>query len=687
MTSPSAARVTFTDPATGERVVLVVPLPAVIGSAPGATISLPSSHVAASHARVSMETIGIVVESLGGPVFVDRQPTKRAYVPYGASVAVGPFHLTLSPAHPGEVPAPPPPSALGIPDAGVPTARPADAGPGAYRPPPTAVFALPVAPEPSAPAGTPGQAPPTGAPPPTEHNPLFQGPAAAAPARAWPPEAFASRVVSVAALAQTGLPASNVDYLTLGGGLGSFLFTATMLSAGAREAQIAALGTEPQPHARYRRLCTNSQIADGDRLRSNSDSTADNIWGFPGYGARELVREALRFHPLSAAKIGLQLLGEPTLTETYTPIARDVYESVDKECERIGWSRIVRYGRVRAVRMTDDGRYVVAYSSTPTGGHALYFARHLHLALGYPALQFLPDLRRYREETGDFRAVVNAYEQHEHVYEQLRAAGGLVLLRGRGIVSSRLLERIVEERRRNPNIRVVHLLRTPIPEGHRYGSARRKAENHFELQPFNWPKACFGGDLRMILADATPEQRKKLFADWGGTTTTPRRDWRDNVRDGLARGWYSQVFGEVEQVSRLPDGRVETRVQRSGGQADSITADFIVDATGLDAKVKESPLFADLVDTYGVPLNVAGRIDVTRDFEVLALRSGQGRCFAAGSATMGSAYAPVDSFLGLTYAARRAVDALAESRAPGVSRMGPLRSLAQWTRWMVGARP
>src|SRR5205823_13905332 len=130
-----------------------------------------------------------------------------------------------------------------------------------------------------------------------------------------------------------------------------------------------------------------------------------------------------------------------------------------------------------AIRKTDDGRYVIAYS-TRTGdqsadepAHALAIARYVHLATGYPAIQFLKDLQQYRAETGDFSSVVNAYEDHDHIYEHLRRYGGLVMVRGRGIVASRILQRIHEERVNNPNIRIIHLLRSPIAQGRVYGKS------------------------------------------------------------------------------------------------------------------------------------------------------------------------------------------------------------------------
>ncbi len=48
----------------------------------------------------------------------------------------------------------------------------------------------------------------------------------------------------------------------------------------------------------------------------------------------------------------------------------------------------------------------------------------MHVAVGYPGLKFLPDLQRYRETYRDYRQVVNAYEPHEHIYEQLHCGAG-----------------------------------------------------------------------------------------------------------------------------------------------------------------------------------------------------------------------------------------------------------------------
>jgi pSer/pThr/pTyr-binding forkhead associated (FHA) protein len=511
----------------------------------------------------------------------------------------------------------------------------------------------------------------------------------------WPPRCFEKPVVSIYEIQQLNLPVSYTEYATIGGGLGSFAWADALRVSGVNSADIAALGMDPRPYGHYGNLAHNSQIPDWERLRSNSESTPDNLWGWPGYALREMWGEFKRGHLGAAIKLWWQIFGEPTLTDTYTPRISDVFRSIDREAARIGWGQIFRYARVRAIRMTDDGRYVVAYSTRQPGQnngpavHSLHLAHYLHLAVGYPALQFLPDLQRYREETGDFKSVVNAYENHDHIYEHLRQHGGLVMLRGRGVVASRILQRIAEERRHNPNIGIIHLLRKPVAEGHRFGSAKRKVVNQFEFQPFNWPRGTWTGGYRKLLEKASPEERKKLLEQWGGTTTAHRKDWVEITRRGLREGWYQIVFGEVEKVERLPQGGLQTRITAKGeikGQL-AYAADFIIDATGLEAKANSNPLLADLIRTFSLNLNLLGRVQVENDFEVTGMANGTGRMYAAGSKTLGGPVAAADSFLGVQYAGLRSVQALQQYGAPGVKKLGIGRSISQWLKWARKVQP
>jgi pSer/pThr/pTyr-binding forkhead associated (FHA) protein len=513
----------------------------------------------------------------------------------------------------------------------------------------------------------------------------------------FPPIAFLqASVVTMRSLQSARMPVEEIDLAAIGGGLGSFIWVDLLRICGVKTDRIAVLGMEEQPYARYLRLCLNSQIPLHERLRSNSDSCPDNIWGWPPYAVREAWHELLKGRLGVSLKLMWQVFAEPTFAETYTPRAGNVFDSIDREVARIGWNQMFRYGRVRGIRKTDDGRYAIAYSRSNAEhrDHAFLIAKYVHLATGYPAIQFLPDLQAYREKTQDFKSVVNAYESHDDVYKKLEARGGSVLLRGRGIVASRVVQRIYEARKCNRDIQVLHLMRSPKPLGNKFDRAVRSVENHYEFQPFNWPKACWGGELRAVLENARPEFRPQLLTDWGGTTTASRSDWQRIVKEGLSQGWYQITFGEVDRVERDSQNRTVTYIREKDlkGQI-QLEADFIIDATGLDAKVKTSPLLDDLVVQYNLPLNGLGRLSVKNDFELSemenlpeAAREG-GRIYAAGAITLGGPYAPVDSFLGLQYAALRSIQSLAKAKAAGVRKLSVGRSLVQWLKWILNKSP
>ena len=503
----------------------------------------------------------------------------------------------------------------------------------------------------------------------------------------FPPTIFQQQLVPVQALHATGFPVDECDYLAVGAGLGSFTWVDLLRISGVRADKIVALGLEAEPYARYKRLCQNSQIPLHERLRSNSDSCPDNIWGWPSYALREAWHDLLKGKFSDGLQCLWQVFAEPTFAETYTPRSGNVFDSIDREAKRIGWDKIYRYGRVRAIRKTDDGRYCLAYSREGKGNYAFFITKYLHLATGYPAIQFLPDLQAYREKYQDFKSVVNAYENHDHVYQQLERQGGTVLIRGRGIVASRVVQRIFEARQRNREITVLHLMRSPKPEGNKFDKAQRTVKNHYELQPFNWPKACWGGDLREMLEKGNVEERQNMLKVWGGTTTADRLDWQRITERGLKEAWYQICFGSVKEVERDAQNRTVTHIQEINGGQMTLAADFIVDATGLDAKAQASPLLDDLVKYYDLPLNNFGRLSVTNNFELTQMRNGKGQLYTAGAIVFGNFYAAVDSFLGLQYAALCSVDSLAVAKAPGLQRLNVWNSSKQWFKWVFNQSP
>ena len=505
------------------------------------------------------------------------------------------------------------------------------------------------------------------------------------------PPIFQQQQVDPQAIHATGLPVEEVEYATIGGGLGSFIWVDLLRIGGVSTEQVRVLGIEQQPYGRYQQLCLNAQIVAQERLRSPADACPDNIWGFPNYATLEATRGIAKGKLRSSLGYLWQVFAEPTLAATYTPKSGDVIGAIDREAARISWRKMIRTAHVQAIRKTTDGRYAIVYTCQQRTDYACTIARYVHIATGYPALQFLPDLQAYRDRTQDFKTVVNAYEPHEHIYESLATSGGTVLLRGTGIVAARILQKLYTLRRSNDRveIKVIQLIRSAKTEGNKYGLAERKVEHNYEFQPFNWPKSAWGGQYKAILETATPEQRQHLLADWGGVTTMNRPDWRRIITGGINKGWYQIFYGEVQQVVPHPThGGTITIVRESGVQSDmQVESDFIIDATAVDAPIMASPLLQDLVQQYNLPINQLGRLTVTADFELAAMANQSGKVYASGAITLGNYYAPVDSFLGLQYAAFEITQDLLSRNAKQLQPLVLSRSLFQWWKWMNNRSP
>ena len=147
----------------------------------------------------------------------------------------------------------------------------------------------------------------------------------------------------------------------------------------------------------------------------------------------------------------------------------------------------------------------------------------------------------------------------------------------------------------------------------------------------------------------------------------------------LGDRWYSARIGEVQSLARGTDNTVVTRVQTADGVLE-IPAAYVIDATGLLADIHEHRVLADLLDHSGAGHNPLGRLDVDTTFEVRGTRSGGGRMYASGAATLGGYFPGVDTFLGLQIAAQEICDDLAS--VGFVKHLGPARSVSQWWRWV-----
>lgn len=491
------------------------------------------------------------------------------------------------------------------------------------------------------------------------------------------PELTGSAVWSDGMVAAAGIPVHDVPFVTVGGGIGSFVTVDYLRIAGVPPEQIRVLSNIDHPWQTYQYLTRVSQIPEPERIRSDSSSRPDNIWGFPSYALAEAWRDRT-LRPL------VHVLGEPVFSDYWTPRAGDVFAGLRRESARIGYDAMVAKGVVRMVRKRDQGGYFTVL--TPPDGptrRVAYRSRFVHLAVGYPGLRFLPDLQKFREEHGDFEHVVNAYEPHEHVYEFLKTRPGTVLVRGGGIVASRVLQRLMDDRAKHGlQTQIEHLFRTYVTGAHGpHLWARRRGGDGFAYQGFNYPKSVWGGQLKARMRRLEGPERAAAYKGMGGTNTPKRRRWQQQMREGRTAGWYRAAQGTVEKVWPDTDGRLVSVVAGEQGFRE-IRADYVIDCTGLEADIAEHRVLADLLEHGGAGRNPLGRLDVERHFEVRGTASGDGALYASGTTTLGGYFPGVDTFLGLQIAAQEIADDLA--RRGWCRRIGPIRSTVQWWRWALG---
>ncbi len=482
-----------------------------------------------------------------------------------------------------------------------------------------------------------------------------------------------------------GLEMNEAWIASIGGGLGSFALAHVLRVCGLPIEGLTVIGDGDRPARTYRYLARNSQIPDGERLRSDAGSTMDSIWGFPSYAWREALGEkglANKIAPL------WQVLTEPLLSDYYTPKGGQVYESVDRESARIGWDQMVNVDSVRMVRRRHGGGYFTLTRPDPqTGLRRVFRSRYVHVAVGYPGVRFLRDLQEYREAHSDYSRVVNAYEPHDQVYEELRRRPSTVLVRGSGIVASRILQRLIDDRDRfGAQTTIIHLFRNYVsePQGEN-PRFRRPGGNGVAYQGFNFPKAAWGGQLKEDLEKLDGASRVELIQKMGGTNTPFRRDWVEQLERGAREGFYLQQVGTVQRVEPGPDQTIRTVVKASDGSERDLNASIVIDATGLESDLTEHRLLGDLLEHGGAQRNALGRLEVNPSFEISGTRSDPGRMYASGSITLGGYYAGVDSFLGLQYAALAIADDLASIGA--VAPLGAVRSLNEWWRWVRNRAP
>ena len=278
---------------------------------------------------------------------------------------------------------------------------------------------------------------------------------------------------------------------------------------------------------------------------------------------------------------------------------------------------------------------------------------------------------------------MNAYEDHEHVYATLRRRPGTVLVRGGGIVASRILERLIRDRvEYGLQTRIVHLLRNHVDGSHGpHPWSRRRGGNGFAYQGFNYPKSVWGGQHKARMRRLDGDRRAKAYAAMGGTTTAFRRGWQRQLAEGRRARVvpHGHRDDRADAVAGAGADAAADRVRRRDRSRSR--ADFVIDCTGLEADVSEHRVLADLLRHGGAGRNPLGRLEVERTFELRGTASGNGRLYLSGAAALGGYFPGVDTFLGLQIAAQEIADDLA--RRGMCRRIGTVRSIVHWLKWMT----
>ncbi len=489
-----------------------------------------------------------------------------------------------------------------------------------------------------------------------------------------------------AMLASAGIPVADVPFVSVGGGLGSFVTIDYLRIAGVPTSRMAVLSNLDFAWQTYEYLTRVSQIPRPERIRSDSASRPDNIWGFPSYAVTEAFQEG-NWGEL------WHVFVEPMWADYYTPKAGRVFAGLERESKRIGWDQMLVKGQVRMVRKRRGGGYFIILTPkaglTPTKRVA-YRAEFVHLAVGYPGLRYLKELQDFRTEHQDFHHVVSAYEEHEHIYEAARTKPITVMLRGGGIVASRVLQRIMDDRAKyGLQTQIVHVFRTFVDSAHSPNENtlrawnKRRGGNGFAYQGFNYPKSVWGGQLKAEMRKLEGDARATRYKEMGGTNTPWRRRWQAQMKEGRDSGWYHIMQGTVDDMM-IKDGKIISVVKTRNGTVE-IPADYIIDCTGLEADISEHRVLADLLKHSGVGRNPVGRLDVERTFELRGTASGPGVIYASGATTLGGYFPGVDTFLGLQVAAQEIADDLA--RRGFCKKIGTFRSISQWFKWARNKQP
>ena len=357
-------------------------------------------------------------------------------------------------------------------------------------------------------------------------------------------------------MAAAGIPVRDVPFVSVGGGIGSFVTGG--LPAHRRDAELEHPGTD-EPQTTRGRPTSTSPGCRRSRGPSGSDRTPrrspDNIWGFPSYALQEAVRDRT-VSPL------WQVLVEPVFADFYTPRLGTVLAGVEREAHRIGYQDTVVNGEVRMVRRRVGGGYFTVLTP-PEARHVVSQADRVPVPGRAPRRRLpraevpagpaaVPDGARRTSSTWSTRTRTTSTSTPRCGAARARSWSG------------RRDRRLPDPGAADPETgssTACRLGSSTCCRNHVDGShgphpwSRRRGGNGFAYQGFNYPKSVWGGQLQG--PDAAPRRRPSGRRRTPRWAAPPRRSGAagnaSSPRDA-ARGWYRTATGTIEQMrSRGPE--------------------------------------------------------------------------------------------------------------------------------------
>ncbi|MCA9385656.1 hypothetical protein KC717_03335, partial [Candidatus Dojkabacteria bacterium] len=443
---------------------------------------------------------------------------------------------------------------------------------------------------------------------------------------------------------------------------------------------IAVISPYKHPYETFKQRCENSHIDKDTRLRSDAGATPDNIWGVPSYAVRESWSNLKRlklggfFSPL------FKVFTESYISEPFTPKSGQVFESITHEAKRIGWNSMLFEGMAQTIHPLENGGYEIQVLQNKRKFKIQ--CEYLHLGIGYSKLNKTDEQLSFEKHHPNLDIYKNVYEDHSHILNHLKHNGGTIIIRGRGIAASMLLQKLYELCMQRDDIRILHLLRHHTHPS-MINNKERSLEHEWEYQHYNFPKSCFGGEYKINLEGMPGHE--SYIPILGGTTSADRTSWKHIVEEGLDKGFYSYVVGSVQSFS-YKNQRVSIEITQDNDISCMVSADFMIDATGLSRNLRTNELFEELINTNHVSLTRFDTLQTNSSFCVLNPNGKDINLFASGVVALGNTFAPVDSFSGMTYAGLKITEFLC-TKLERPHNLSGLGSLLEWSNWILHKPP